>query len=84
MIMALMGTEINLEVLSDKDRVDGVLEMGKLIYIIEFKMDSPLKALEQIKKKKYYESYLNCKKEIYLLGVGGFKEKKIECLVERL
>ena len=79
-----MGVQINLEVLSDKGRMDGVLELDKIVYIIEFKRGFAKKAIEQIKNKKYYEAYLNSKKEIYLLGVGGFKEKEIEYLLEKV
>jgi hypothetical protein len=82
MILTLMGAKIDLEVLSDKGRVDAVLEMEKFIYIIEFKMGKAGDALKQIREKRYWEPYTGMGKELYLLGAGGFGEKKIEVLTE--
>lgn len=84
MILSLMGARIDLEVLSDKGRMDAVLELDELIYVIEFKMGTPKQAIEQIKQKWYYEAYLKKEKEVHLLGVGGFTEKKIGCLIEKV
>lgn len=84
MILALMGAKINLEVLSDKGRMDGVLELDTIIYVIEFKMGGAEKAIKQIKEKRYWESYMNMGKELFLSGIGGFKEKKIDVIVERV
>ncbi|MFW5891749.1 MAG: PD-(D/E)XK nuclease domain-containing protein, partial [bacterium] len=81
MIMALMGMKVNLEVPTDKGQIDGVLELEEKIYIIEFKMGEVEKAIKQIKDKKYYEQYLNSKKKIYLLGVGGFEKKELEYVI---
>jgi hypothetical protein len=83
-ILSLIGAEIDIEVLSDKDRVDAVLELEKLIYVIEFKMGKADKALKQIKQKSYWEPYINKNKELYLLGIGGFKEKKIKVINEKV
>jgi hypothetical protein len=52
-ILALMGAKIEMEVLSDKGRIDAVLELEKMIYSIEFKMGKVEEAIEQIKKKRY-------------------------------
>ncbi|MFW5891750.1 MAG: AAA family ATPase [bacterium] len=78
MIMTLMGMKLNLEDLTDKGQIDGVLEFEDKLYIIEFKMDSARKAMDQILEKKYYEKYVNSGKKINLLGIGGFKNKKLE------
>lgn len=83
MILALMGARIDLEVLSDKGRVDAVLELKSLIYIIEFMMGKAGNALKQIREKRYWEPYIGRGKELYLLGAGGFGEKNIEVLVEK-
>ena len=37
MVSVLMGVEIDLEILTDKGRIDGVLEFDNRIYLIEFK-----------------------------------------------
>lgn len=83
-ILALMGAKIDMEVLSDKGRIDAVLELEKLIYIIEFKMGKAEEALKQIKEKRYWEPYLGKGKVLYLLGAGGFGEKQIEVLAEKV
>ncbi len=40
------------------------------MYIIEFKVDQPGKAMEQIKAKGYHEKYLNIGRDIYLVGIS--------------
>lgn len=83
MVLALMGVTINLEVLSDKGRVDGVLTLENCIYIIEFKLGTAKAAMKQIKESKYYQPFLNKGKEVLLLGIGGFAKKELEyCLEE--
>ena len=84
MILVLMGVEIDLEVLTDKGRIDGVLAFEEKIYLIEFKygkagskMDSLTnKALKQIKAKNYDERFLNDPRPRVYLGVG-FAGKEI-------
>ncbi|HEW97080.1 MAG: hypothetical protein DRR16_03810 [Candidatus Parabeggiatoa sp. nov. 3] len=84
MISILMGVEIDLEVLTDKGRIDGVLALEDKIYLIEFKygkagtkMDSLTKqAIKQIQTKNYGERFLNESRPRLLLGVG-FVEKEI-------
>jgi hypothetical protein len=78
LILALTGVEIDLEVLTDRGRIDGVLELKDKIYVIEFKygkegtlMDKLLdQAVNQIKTRKYHERYLDRERKIYFLGVG--------------
>ncbi len=84
MILVLMGVEIDLEVLTDKGRIDGVLELEKKIYLIEFKygkagsqMDRLTdKAIKQIETKNYGERFLNESRPLIYLGVG-FADKEI-------
>ena len=84
LILALMGVEIDLEVLTDKGRIDGVLELEKKIYLIEFKygkagsqMDHLTdKAIKKIEQKNYGERFLNEKRSLIYLGVG-FAGKEI-------
>ncbi len=78
MILALMGVEIDLEVLTDKGRIDGVLTFENKIYFIEFKYAKAgsnmnaltQKAIKQIKSKNYEERFLNDLRERVFLGVG--------------
>ncbi len=91
MIMKLMGAEVNAEVLTDKGRVDAVLECDDRIYVIECKYgESGRKvetltrnALRQIHAKKYYEPFLKKGKKILLLGIG-FVEKTLGYQIEAL
>ena len=55
--------------------MDLTLKIGENIYIFEFKVtdEEPLK---QIKEKKYYEKYLNEKKNIYLIGINFDEENR--------
>jgi len=84
MVSVLMGVEIDLEVLTDKGRVDGVLALPDKIYLIEFKHGKAgtkmntltNKAIGQIKKKHYGERFLDESRPLYYLGVG-FVGKKI-------
>ena len=84
MILVLMGVEIDLEVLTDKGRIDGVLILTDKIYLIEFKygkagtkMNSlTKKAIEQIKSKNYVQRFMDDVRPRYFLGVG-FIEKEI-------
>lgn len=85
MILSLIGVEIDLEVLTDKGRIDGIIELEKYIYIIEFKYGkkgTDMKklldtAIKQIKNKKYSERFSAPKKEIIYLAVG-FVKKEID------
>ncbi len=78
MILTLMGANVDLEVLSDKGRVDAVLTFDEMIYVIEFKMGSAREAMAQIRERRYHEQFLNLGKKVFLLGVGGFREKSLE------
>lgn len=82
MILTLMGTKIDLEILSDKGRVDGILTLEKQIYVIEFKMGTAREALQQIKERKYYQQFWGSDKEMLLLGIGGFAKKELEYCLE--
>jgi len=84
MISVLMGVEIDLEVLTDKGRIDGVLTLEDKIYLIEFKygkagtkMETLTKqAIKQIRTKNYEERFMNESRPRLLLGVG-FVEKEL-------
>jgi len=89
-ILTLMGVKIDPEVLTDKERIDGVLEFQDKIYVIEFKYGKPGismeklldTAIKQIKERKYYERFLTEKKNLFFLGVG-FVEKEISYKIEK-
>jgi hypothetical protein len=78
LVLALTGVELDLEVLTDRGRIDGVLELKDKVYVIEFKYGEPgtkmekllEQAIRQIKARRYHEKYLDSGRQIYLLGVG--------------
>jgi hypothetical protein len=84
MIAILMGVEIDLEVLTSKGRIDGVLALTDKIYLIEFKygkVGTQMKtlthqAIAQIQDKDYGERFLNDSRPRLLLGIG-FINKEI-------
>ena len=58
-------------------RIDVVLELSKITYIIELKLDSkPEVALEQIRKKEYFKPYTHKGKEIAIVGASFSSEKR--------
>lgn len=84
MVLALMGVEINLEVLTDQGRIDGVLTCQNAIYVIEFKYGHAgskmetltAQAIRQIETNHYADRFLNDPRPCVLLGIG-FIEKEI-------
>jgi hypothetical protein len=76
LLLSLSGAVIKPEDPTNIGRIDAVVETGKKIYIMEFKIGSEQEALEQIKKMKYYEKYLGSGKEIVLMGIGFDPEKR--------
>ena len=66
-----MGMKVRAEEQTNVGRIDLVLELEKIIYIFEFKIDQRVKqALQQIETKKYKEKYITLKKEIGAVGVA--------------
>ena len=70
-VLTLSGNLVLSEVLTNKGRIDTVLETDDLVVIFEFKMDSsPELALQQIHEKKYAERYAKSAKDLLLIGVN--------------
>ncbi|MCP5046446.1 MAG: hypothetical protein GY940_04690 [bacterium] len=86
LVLKLLAVTIDVEVHTNRGRIDAVVESGSAIYVMEFKMTGAQDALDQIKEKKYYEKYLSRKKEILLIGIGFDPETRNirEYLVEKL
>jgi hypothetical protein len=79
LILRLSGADVRSEESTNIGRIDAVLETTQKVYIIEFKLGSAEKALEQIKEKKYYEKYQSTGKSIVLLGIGFDIEARNIC-----
>ncbi|MFH0735896.1 MAG: AAA family ATPase [bacterium] len=77
-IMLLMGADIEVEKITSKGRIDGVIEYDDIIYIIEIKylrttnsINKLLSAaINQIKEKEYYMLYLAKNKQIKLIAIA--------------
>jgi hypothetical protein len=76
LVLSLNGAEVRAEDPTNIGRIDAVLETGKKIYIMEFKIGSEQEALAQIKEMKYYEKYLGKGKDIVLMGIGFDPEER--------
>jgi hypothetical protein len=70
--------KLDLEVLTDRGRIDGVLEFQDRVYVIEFKYGNEGAAMEKLldqavgqnKSRRYYEKFLDSGRKILLQGVG--------------
>jgi Holliday junction resolvase-like predicted endonuclease len=75
MALSTIGIKTQSEYSTSDGRIDLVLELPKLIYIIEVKFgDKAKEALAQIEQKKYYERFLHQAKKIILLGLAFKRE----------
>ena len=74
--LSALGYEVIPEDTTNRGRIDLTLKLDNKIVIIEFKVDSDESPIRQIKEKKYYEKYLNEKKDIYLVGINFDSRKK--------
>jgi len=70
MALKLIGYNIESEIHTNRGKIDALLQTKDYLYVIEFKVGKAQEAMQQIKKKQYYQKYLNCGKTIVLLGIG--------------
>ena len=70
-----LGMELISEDITNKGRIDLTVKFNERVYIFEFKVKQRLKGetpLEQIKKMKYYEKYVdknNKDREVFIIGI---------------
>lgn len=76
LVIKLLGFDIETKILTSDGRIDAVIKMETHIYIIEFKLGTAQKAIDQIKEKQYHLKYEADKKELVLLGIGFNVKKK--------
>ena len=74
--LASLGFQLIAEDTTNKGRVDMTILLENKVYVIEFKVDQPGKALEQIIGKGYHEKYLGDKYEVYIIGISFESESK--------
>lgn len=70
LILNLLGFTIHAERLTNLGRMDAVLELLDVVYIIEFKMTTGEIAIQQIRVKQYDLPFRNRGKRIILLGIA--------------
>ena len=76
--LSSLGLPLIVEDSSSKGRVDLTIILPDRVYVIEFKVDQPGKALEQIKEKGYHEKYLADNRTVYIIGISfDSKERNI-------
>lgn len=72
-----MGFDPISERATNVGRIDVVLDIPKITYILELKLDnSPKVALEQIRKKEYFKPYTHKGKEVAIVGASFSSEKR--------
>jgi len=75
--LAAGGLPARSQVLNYSGRIDMVVEVKNKVYIFEFKCNqSAEEAIEQIKQKRYCESFRSTAKEIYLVGINFDMDKR--------
>lgn len=60
----------------ERGRIDAVLELSGLVYILEFKMSTAQIALDPIRQKQTAQSYLGGSKRVILLGIAFDREQR--------
>ncbi|MFA7578410.1 MAG: PD-(D/E)XK nuclease domain-containing protein, partial [Candidatus Muiribacteriota bacterium] len=70
-----LGIDAKCEVATKRGRIDTLLQLPEVIYVIEFKTEGG-GALKQIKEKGYHEQFLDSDKEIILVGIEFDKSKR--------
>lgn len=76
LILNLLGFHVYAERLTNLGRMDAVLETPDTVYILEFKMTTAEAAIQQIRTKRYAQSYQGHGKTIILLGIAFDPEKR--------
>ncbi|MEI6435020.1 MAG: AAA family ATPase [Bacteroidota bacterium] len=72
----MLGFETHCEVLTSFGRIDVVIDAGRFLYIVEFKLGAAQEALDQIKNKRYADKYNDSAKRRILLGIGFDADKR--------
>ncbi len=74
--LRLLGFQIYAERMRNLGRIDAVLELPDVVYVLEFKMGAAQVALDQIHDMKYAQAYLGSRKTVILLGIAFDKESR--------
>ena len=75
-IFSAAGIDVQSERLTSIGRMDLILELPNILYIVELKLHKlPEKGLDQIETQKYYEPFLHKNKKIIALGLSFLRKK---------
>ncbi|MCS6967662.1 MAG: PD-(D/E)XK nuclease domain-containing protein [Bernardetiaceae bacterium] len=83
---SMLGVYALSEVHTSRGRIDVVVEIGRWVYVIEFKVGEGggEEALRQIKERGYYQRYMHRGKEVVLMGLGCYQKQVKEIRVEKV
>jgi hypothetical protein len=77
LLFTYMGIRIHSEACTSEGRVDSMVETDTHVYILGYKLDkSPREAIEQIRKKRYYQSVWHLGKPVVAVGVKFSSQTK--------
>ena len=74
--LSSLGLPLIAEDTSNKGLVDLTIILSDKVFVIEFKVDQPGKALEQIKEKGYHEKYLAANRAVFIIGISFDSQEK--------
>jgi hypothetical protein len=84
--MTMLGFNIQSEKITNRGRIDAVLQQNEVAIVAELKyhattkMDTLLNnAIAQIREKRYYEQFID--RKVILLGIA-FSGKEVGCRIE--
>jgi len=80
--LASLGLELKVEDPTSTVRIDMTIQVGDIVYILEFKVEGKGDALAQIKEKEYHLKFLDQGKDIYLIGIHFDSAKRNICSFE--
>ena len=80
-MMVVIHARVNLEVMTNKGRIDAVVRTPHHVYVLEFKRDeSADDALQQINDRGYWEQYRawsnDSSRTVHLVGINFSTEKR--------
>jgi hypothetical protein len=71
LLLKTLGYQVNAEVMTNRGRLDMVVEQGQQVLLFEFKIDQTAEqALQQIRDKGYFEKYVSKASTVTLIGVN--------------
>ena len=76
LLLRMIGFEITSEWTTNIGRIDSVIQLKKIIYIMEFKIGKPETAINQIIDKKYCQRFQNTEKKIIVVGVSCCEKER--------